>query len=60
VRRRRGRNLWALEQAVEECRGRLVAGMPAEALAALLPFAWNRQMAYRLADGRTVVVRAPR
>jgi biopolymer transport protein ExbB/TolQ len=44
VRRRRHRSLWALERAVEECRGRLAAGMPAEALAALLPFAWNRQM----------------
>ena len=44
VRRRRHRNLWALERAVEECRGRLAAGMPAEALAALLPFAWNRRM----------------
>jgi len=44
VRRRRRRNLWALERAVEECRGRLAAGMPPEALAALLPFAWNRQM----------------
>lgn len=44
VRRRRHRNLWGLERAVEECRGRLAAGMSAEALAALLPFAWNRQM----------------
>ena len=44
VRRRRRRNLWALERGVEECRGRLAAGMQAEALAALLPFAWNRQM----------------
>ncbi len=44
VRRRRRRNLWALERAVEECRGRLAAGMPAEALAALLPFAWNQRM----------------
>ncbi len=49
VRRRRHRNLWALERAVEECRGRLAAGMPAEALAALLPFAWNRQMEDALA-----------
>ena len=49
VRRRRRRNLWALERAVEECRGRLAAGMPAEALAALLPFAWNRQMEDALA-----------
>jgi Flp pilus assembly protein TadB len=39
VRRRRHRSLWGLERAVEECRGRLAAGLPAEALAALLPFA---------------------
>ena len=44
VRRRRHRSLWALERAVEDCRGRLTAAQPAEALAALLPFAWNRQM----------------
>jgi hypothetical protein len=44
VRRRRRRSLWGLERAVEECRGRLAAGMPAEALAALLPFAWNQRM----------------
>jgi biopolymer transport protein ExbB/TolQ len=49
VRRRRHRSLWGLERAVEECRGRLAAGMPAEALAALLPFAWNRQMEDALA-----------
>jgi hypothetical protein len=49
VRRRRGRNLWALERAVEQCRGRLAAGMPAEALAALLPFAWNQRMEDALA-----------
>lgn len=44
VAKRRHRDLWALERAVEECRGLLVAGTPAPALAALLPFAWNRQM----------------
>jgi len=44
VAKRRRRDLWALERAVEECRGRLAAGTPAPALAALLPFAWNRQM----------------
>lgn len=44
VAKRRRRDLWALERAVEECRGRLLAGTPAPALAALLPFAWNRQM----------------
>ena len=49
VRRRRRRNLWALERAIEECRGRLAAAMPAEALAALLPFAWNQRMEDALA-----------
>jgi len=49
VRRRRHRSLWGLERAVEECRTRLAAGMPAEALGALLPFAWNRQMEEALA-----------
>jgi len=44
VAKRRRRDLWALERAVEECRGLLVAGKQAPALAALLPFAWNRQM----------------
>ncbi|HEX5608579.1 MAG TPA: MotA/TolQ/ExbB proton channel family protein [Solirubrobacterales bacterium] len=44
LRRRRYRSLPGLERAVEECRGRLAMGAPAEALAALLPFAWNRQM----------------
>lgn len=47
--RRRRRDLFGLERAVEECRGRLAAGMPAPALAALLPFAWNRQMEEALA-----------
>jgi biopolymer transport protein ExbB/TolQ len=42
--RRRRRSLLGLERAIEECRGRLAAGMPAPALAALLPYAWNRQM----------------
>jgi biopolymer transport protein ExbB/TolQ len=49
LRRRRGRSLWGLERAVEECRGRLAAGMAAEALAALLPYAWNSQMEDALA-----------
>lgn len=44
VAKRHRRDLWALERAVEECRGLLVAGKPAPALATLLPFAWNRQM----------------
>ncbi len=47
--RRRRRSLWALEQAVFEARGRLVAGQPAEALAALLPFAANRRAEETLA-----------
>lgn len=49
VRKRRHRNLWELERAVEECRGRLAAGMPKEALGALLPFAWNQRMEDALA-----------
>jgi len=49
LRRRRGRNLWQLERAVEECRGRLAAGLSAEALATLMPFAWNREMEEALA-----------
>lgn len=44
VRKRRNRNLWELERAVEECRGRLAAGQRSEALAVLLPFAWNERM----------------
>jgi biopolymer transport protein ExbB/TolQ len=47
--RRRRRNLLGLERAVEECRARLAAGTPAPALAALLPYAWNRQMEEALA-----------
>jgi biopolymer transport protein ExbB/TolQ len=49
VARRRNRNLLGLERAVEECRARLAAGAPALALAALLPYAWNRQMEEALA-----------
>lgn len=49
VRRRHHRSLWGLERAVEECRGRLAAGQRDQALAALLPFAWNRQMEDALA-----------
>jgi len=44
LRRRRRRSLSGLERAVEECRGRLAAGMEVEALMALLPYAWNRRM----------------
>jgi biopolymer transport protein ExbB/TolQ len=49
VRRRRHRNLWALERAVEECRARLAGGHPDQALAVLLPFAWNQRMEDALA-----------
>ena len=49
LRRRRNRSLLGLERAVEECRGYLAAAMPAEALGALLRFAWNRQMEEALA-----------
>lgn len=49
LRRRRRRSLSGLEHAVEECRGRLAAGMQVEALMALLPYAWNRRMEEALA-----------
>lgn len=49
VRRRRRRSVLGLERAVEECRTRLAAGMPVEALMALMPFAWNRRMEDALA-----------
>ena len=49
VRRRRRRNLWALERAVEECRALLAAGQRDQALATLLPFAWNQKMEDALA-----------
>jgi biopolymer transport protein ExbB/TolQ len=44
LRRRRGRSIWRLENAVAECQGRLAAGMRPEALVALLPVARNRAM----------------
>ncbi len=44
LRRRRGRSIWRLENAVAKCQGRLTAGMRAEALAALLPIARNQTM----------------
>jgi len=47
--RRRRRSLLGLERAIEECRARLAAGTPAPALAALLPYAWNRQQEKALA-----------
>ena len=44
LRRRRGRSLLGLERATERCRAMLAAGRPADALLALMPYAWNRQM----------------
>lgn len=49
LRRRRNRSLWQLERAVEEARGRLAGGLSAEALATLMPFAWNHEMEEALA-----------
>jgi biopolymer transport protein ExbB/TolQ len=50
LRRRRGRSVWQLDNAIAECRGRLTAGMRPEALVALLPIARNRAMEEVLAD----------
>ncbi len=44
LRRRRGRSIWALDNAIAECQGRLAAGQREEALVALLPVARNRTM----------------
>jgi biopolymer transport protein ExbB/TolQ len=44
LRRRRGRSVWQLDNAIAECQGRLAAGMQAEALAALLSVSRNRAM----------------
>jgi biopolymer transport protein ExbB/TolQ len=44
LRRRRGRSIWQLDNAIAECQGRLTAGMREEALTALLPVARNRTM----------------
>jgi biopolymer transport protein ExbB/TolQ len=49
LRRRRGRSIWALEQAVDHCRAQLVAGNRDAALAALIPIARNREMEAALA-----------
>ncbi|HWM55354.1 MAG TPA: MotA/TolQ/ExbB proton channel family protein [Solirubrobacterales bacterium] len=49
LRRRRGRSVWQLENAVAECQGRLTAGQQAEALVALMPLARNRTMEEALA-----------
>lgn len=50
LRRRRGRNIWQLDNAVAECQGRLAAGMRDEAVLALLSIARNREMEETLAD----------
>jgi biopolymer transport protein ExbB/TolQ len=50
LRRRRGRSVWQLDNAIAECRGRLAAGMGQEALVALLPIARNRAMEGALAE----------
>jgi biopolymer transport protein ExbB/TolQ len=50
MRRRRGRGVWQLDNAIAECQGRLAAGMRQEALVALLPLARNRAMEEALAD----------
>ncbi len=44
LRRRRGRSIWLLDNAVAECQGRLAAGQHDQALAALLPVARSRTM----------------
>jgi biopolymer transport protein ExbB/TolQ len=44
LRRRRGRSIWALENAVAECQGRLAAGQRDQAMVALLAVARNRTM----------------
>jgi biopolymer transport protein ExbB/TolQ len=48
LRRRRARSLWHLEEAVEAARAQLAAGHRDGALAALLPIAWNSEMAAAL------------
>lgn len=50
LRRRRGRSIWQLDNAVAECQGRLAAGMSAEAQVALLSIARNRAMEEALVD----------
>ncbi len=49
LRRRRRRSLLGLEQAVDDCRARLAAGMPEAALGSLLTYAWNQRMEAALA-----------
>jgi biopolymer transport protein ExbB/TolQ len=50
LRRRRGRSIWQLDNAIAECQGRLAAGMREEAQLALLPIARNQAMEEVLAD----------
>jgi len=44
IAKRRHRNVWALDRAIEECRARLAAGQRDQALAALYPIANSRSM----------------
>ncbi len=50
LRRRRGRSIWQLDNAIAECQGRLAAGMREQAQLALLSIARNRAMEEALAD----------
>jgi biopolymer transport protein ExbB/TolQ len=50
LRRRRGRSIWQLDNAIAECQGRLAGGMREEAQLALLPIARNGAMEEVLAD----------
>ena len=50
LRRRHGRSIWQLDNAIAECQGRLAAGMRAEAQLALLGIARNREMEETLFD----------
>jgi biopolymer transport protein ExbB/TolQ len=50
LRRRRGRSVWQLDNAIAECQGRCAAGQQQEALVALLSIARNRAMEDVLAE----------
>lgn len=50
LRRRRGRSIWQLDNAIAECQGRLAAGMRDDAQLALLSIARNQAMEEALAD----------
>ena len=50
LRRRRGRSIWQLDNAIAECQGRLAAGMRDEAQLAVLSIARNQAMEEALAD----------